>query len=240
MKARRALTFPCGVVSRSLRAGNTFTKTGRGSRLCPTPAYQTGLDEETLQRALRALNSFSSHFENVSDTSGGIDSVGPPTAAARRAAGAWPSPENLVERIIAALEDAPEDDARSDDQRSKLKQLALGIRSVGYQVAIGAGDRLRQRHRATSPTGAQYATIALREGDGSLWRRDLLMVGPPTEIEPSRELVVRLLRTNHHPTYVAGRCHASGFRRPRRTSSSSSWSRSKCWIDRPFCRNLAD
>lgn len=43
-----------------------------------------------------------------------------------------------MERLVTALEDAAADDGRPDEQRSKLKQLAVGVRSVGYQVAIGA------------------------------------------------------------------------------------------------------
>jgi hypothetical protein len=100
--------------------------------------HETGIDEETLQRALRALNSSPSYFDDVSENQNGIDAVGPPTAAARRAVGAWPSPENVVERIIVALEQAGEDDAQPDEQRGRFKQLALGIRSFGYQVAINA------------------------------------------------------------------------------------------------------
>lgn len=64
--------------------------------------------------------------------------IGAPTADALRVAGAWPSPETMVERLVTALEDAAADDGRPDEQRSKLKQLAVGVRSVGYQVAIGA------------------------------------------------------------------------------------------------------
>lgn len=99
---------------------------------------KTGLAEEVVQRALRALKSSPSYFDDVSEHQRGIDAVGPPTAAARRAVGAWPSPENVVERIVAALEQAAEDDARPDEQRGKFKQLALGISSFGYQVAINA------------------------------------------------------------------------------------------------------
>jgi hypothetical protein len=98
----------------------------------------TGFDGETVQRALRALSSYPSHFEKVLETSAGIDSVGPPTAEARRAAGAWPSPENLLERLIAALQYAAKDETREPEERSKLKQAASVLGSLATQLAINA------------------------------------------------------------------------------------------------------
>ena len=48
----------------------------------------------------------------------------PPAGDALCVAGAWPSPENLLERLIAALENAANDDTREPEERSKLKQAA--------------------------------------------------------------------------------------------------------------------
>ena len=56
---------------------------------------KTGLDEYAVQRALRKLNTTPSFFEKVTDSSGGIIAVGPPTGEALRFAGAWSSPEQL-------------------------------------------------------------------------------------------------------------------------------------------------
>ncbi|UQX10100.1 hypothetical protein [Candidatus Mycobacterium methanotrophicum] len=53
-------------------------------------------------------------------------------------AGQWPTPENMLERLIAALEAAGEDESVAEPERSKLKQVALGLRGAAYQVAIGA------------------------------------------------------------------------------------------------------
>ena len=64
--------------------------------------------------------------------------VGPPTGKALRVAGAWPSPENLLERLIAALESAADDEMRAPDERSKLKQAAAWLASFGSQIAISA------------------------------------------------------------------------------------------------------
>lgn len=100
---------------------------------------RTGFDEDTVQRALRKLDTRPSFLDDVTGSAQGtIVYVGAPTHEALRVAGAWPSPDNVLERLIAALEEAADDEDRPDDQRSKLKQLALGIRSVGYQIAVGA------------------------------------------------------------------------------------------------------
>ena len=100
---------------------------------------RTDLDTETVQRALRRLNSEPSFFEKVVDASGGqIIMVGPPTAYALRVAGAWPSPERLLQRLIGALEAAADDDTRDDGERSKFRQVAAYLGSFATEVAIGA------------------------------------------------------------------------------------------------------
>jgi hypothetical protein len=100
---------------------------------------RTGLDHDTVQRALRRLNSQPSSFEKVVEASGGeVIMVGPPTADALRVAGAWPSPEMLLRRLINALETAADDDARDPEERSKLRLAATYLGSFATQVAIGA------------------------------------------------------------------------------------------------------
>ena len=64
--------------------------------------------------------------------------VGPPTGDALRVAGAWPSRENLLERLITALESAADDELREPDERNKLKQAATWLASFGSQIAISA------------------------------------------------------------------------------------------------------
>ena len=99
----------------------------------------TGFDKDTVQRALRALNTHPSHFEKVTAAFGGeIVAVGPPTGSALRVAGAWPSPENLLERLIAALQDAAKDETREPEERSKLKQAASVLGSLATQLAVNA------------------------------------------------------------------------------------------------------
>ena len=99
---------------------------------------ECGLDEETVQRALRALNR-EPYFEKVTESfGGGIMLVGAPTADALRAAGQWPTPEAQLERMIAALEAAADDEGRDDAERSRFRQAILTLRGAAYQVAIGA------------------------------------------------------------------------------------------------------
>jgi hypothetical protein len=114
---------------------------GSGTYLTRATAIErhTGLDRETVQRALRRLHSQPSFFEKVVEASGGqIIMVGPATADALRVAGAWPSPEQLLQRLVSALETAADDDARAPDERSKFRQAAAYLGSFATQVAIGA------------------------------------------------------------------------------------------------------
>jgi hypothetical protein len=68
----------------------------------------------------------------------GYLAVGAPTSNALRGAGAWPTPENLLERLITALEQAGDDQTRPDEERSKLQSAAAWLGSFASQVAIGA------------------------------------------------------------------------------------------------------
>jgi hypothetical protein len=77
---------------------------------------------------------------------GDILFVGKPTSHALRVAGQWPSPETLLDRLVAALENAVDDETRVPEERGKLKQVALGLRGAAGQIAIsalgGAGGNL--------------------------------------------------------------------------------------------------
>lgn len=98
----------------------------------------TGFDHDTVQRALRLLYR-EPYFEKGTTASGGeIIFVGPPTGAALRVAGQWPSPEAQLERLIAALEAAAEDEARPEQERSRFREVALWLGGAASQVAIGA------------------------------------------------------------------------------------------------------
>jgi hypothetical protein len=97
-----------------------------------------GFDQDTVQRALRALYR-EPYFEKGMDTwGGGMLAVGAPTAAALRVAGQWPSPEVQLGRLIDALQVAADDDSRPDEERGRFKQAALWLGGAASQIAIGA------------------------------------------------------------------------------------------------------
>jgi len=99
---------------------------------------ETGFDKPTTQRALQML--YTEPFFDKGDERGigNYVAAGKPTGAALRLAGAWPTPENMLDRLIAALEAAGDDETVAEPERSKLNQIALGLRGAAYQVAIGA------------------------------------------------------------------------------------------------------
>jgi hypothetical protein len=64
-----------------------------------------------------------------------IDWATDPTGHARRSVGAWPTPESLAERLIAALDSAA-DDEQEPEKKSKLKQASRAIGGVGRDVLV--------------------------------------------------------------------------------------------------------
>lgn len=113
-----------------------FEENGRGPRASDIAA-RTGFDEKTVQRGLRALYP-EPYFEEGLEARRQIVLVGTPTGDALRVAGQWPSPEAQLERLIGALEAAADDESRQPEERSRFKQIALSLRGVAYQIAIGA------------------------------------------------------------------------------------------------------
>ncbi|WP_237158298.1 hypothetical protein [Mycobacteroides franklinii] len=92
-----------------------------------------------MRRAIRALDTDPSYFDEVTGSFGGqIVGVGRPTSAALRVAGAWPSPEGLLERLVQALEAAADDQDRDPDEQGKLRNAATWLGSFASQVAISA------------------------------------------------------------------------------------------------------
>lgn len=118
---------------------DAYEETGQYVTRPSTIEAATGLDPDSVQRALRRLDTQPSFFEKVDAAWGGrIIGVGRPTRHALQVAGAWPAPEQLLERLVAALESAADDDERAPAERSKFKQAATYLGSVASQVAIGA------------------------------------------------------------------------------------------------------
>jgi hypothetical protein len=98
-------------------------------------AARLRIDEETVQRSLDAL---SPYFVGGLRGDDKVASTGRPTSEARRAVGAWPSPEAQLERLIAALEAAENDESLDEEERSRFNQIVLTLRGAAWKVAIGA------------------------------------------------------------------------------------------------------
>lgn len=101
----------------------------------------TGLSEEDVQRALRALASDNliKHGPVLAD--GSITLVTGVSGRARRAVGAWPTPETAADRMIAALEQIA---ANTDDEdtRSRVRKILEGLGGSGRQIAVGVGTAI--------------------------------------------------------------------------------------------------
>lgn len=105
-----------------------------------------GFDADTVQQALRALCREPFFDEGANTWSGKILGVGPPTSAALRVAGQWPSPEVQLERLIAAFEAVAADESQPEDERSRAEKVGRWLTGALSQVAInalgGAGGKL--------------------------------------------------------------------------------------------------
>lgn len=100
----------------------------------------TGFEADTVQAALRALGSedppFVTKLERV--MTGDIIFIGAPTGHARRAVGAWPTPESIADRLVSALDEAAE---REPDPERKgwLRKTAAYLGSAGRDLAVEIG-----------------------------------------------------------------------------------------------------
>lgn len=123
-----------------LKAAVDIFETGDDDNIEPDEiARRTGFDVDDVQRALRVLykHPYLDPDSGMSDASGQVLFVGEPTGDGLRAAGNWPTPEGIVDRLIAALETAAEDETRSADDRGLLSKAALTMRGAAYQLLIG-------------------------------------------------------------------------------------------------------
>jgi hypothetical protein len=97
---------------------------------------RSGFDEATVRKALRMLNR-QPYFEDAQVIANGeIWMVGAPTAEALRVVGQWPSPEVLLNRLIAELQRAAEDEGLPDEERTKLRQTAAFLGTAAWQLAL--------------------------------------------------------------------------------------------------------
>lgn len=112
-----------------------YDQTGRNPSAAELEAA-CGFDRDTVQRALRALYREPFFEEGMTDWSGNILAVGPPTSASLRVAGQWPSPEVQLDRLIAALLAAADDEERPEEERGRFKQAALWLGGAASQIPL--------------------------------------------------------------------------------------------------------
>ncbi|MEV6695234.1 hypothetical protein AB0M35_27550 [Micromonospora sp. NPDC051196] len=98
---------------------------------------RTGFDEETVQKALRALKPANPPYvTSMKEMSGGfIVFVGAPTPEARRAVGLWPTADGLADNLIMAMSQAA-DQEPDEEKRGRLKTAASWFGNAGRNVLV--------------------------------------------------------------------------------------------------------
>jgi hypothetical protein len=102
----------------------------------------TGLSADDVNRALRALASARPPLIEgieIGEATYPIILTGV-TERARREVGAWPSPEGLADRVIAAMEQAAEDEPDAE-KRGKLRQLASLLGDMGRDILVDVASK---------------------------------------------------------------------------------------------------
>ncbi|GAA1691942.1 hypothetical protein GCM10009745_41660 [Kribbella yunnanensis] len=94
-----------------------------------------GVPESDVQKALRALQHNDPPYITKLSKQGNGDVylVGAPTGHARRTVGAWPTPDALADRIIAALNEAA-DNEPDEVKKGKLRRAAEAVAGVGRDI----------------------------------------------------------------------------------------------------------
>lgn len=97
-------------------------------------AGATGFSKDDVARGLNALDGeYLSLRKAMSGGDPGPWRVMAITAEARRAVGQWPTPENVADRLLAALEQAA-DEATDEERKSRLRRAAESMRNLGRDV----------------------------------------------------------------------------------------------------------
>lgn len=101
-------------------------------------AAATGLDVDDVVRATYALESAGllTMQQRTMGGNGGQWRVRAVSGEARRLVGAWPTPDGLAERIVAALEDAAQN-APTEEERGRARKILDGATGVGKGVLTG-------------------------------------------------------------------------------------------------------
>lgn len=98
---------------------------------------RTGFDQSTVQRALKALAG--EHPPFFTKTEGSLQLpyifVAGVTGHARRTVGAWPSPENMVDRLVEQMRLAAEE-SEDEETSNRLRRTAAWFGGVGRDLMV--------------------------------------------------------------------------------------------------------
>lgn len=97
-------------------------------------AKRTGFDVRDVAKAMDAMDG--AYFRVQRYMSGGDPSpwhVSEFTPKARRAVGQWPTPENVADRLLAALEQAASETA-DEEERGRFRRAADSLKGLGRDV----------------------------------------------------------------------------------------------------------
>lgn len=128
-----------------------YEETGGPSRFDPL-VEATGLPEDDVKRALRALESEQPPFlEKVQKAMGGAYMlVGVPTGHARRAVGAWPTAEALATRLVAGIE-AAADQVDDEEKKGWLEKTAAYLGNAGRDIAVDIAATAINKQTGSAP-----------------------------------------------------------------------------------------
>ena len=102
---------------------------------------ETGFDEVTVQHALKALVGIYLVPFDGQPGSGRIQFLRGVTPAARRAVGAWPTPDSLVDQLLVALrERAGEEDVPATEEQSRAREILKAISAGGRDVLVSVAS----------------------------------------------------------------------------------------------------
>lgn len=106
----------------------------------PELAERTGLDVESVRRAIIALAHEDPPFFTYSDFSAlngptDLRVIRNVTGHARRTVGAWPTPEMLADRLIAGIEQAA-NETDNEEEASRLRRTGQWFGAAGRDVLV--------------------------------------------------------------------------------------------------------
>jgi len=101
---------------------------------------EVGLDVQQMRAGMDALAGASPPYLTLRLTMSGPDVVGgyvqSVSERARRELGAWPSGEDVINRLVAALEEQAANSANEPEKQSRLRAAAVVVGGIARDVAV--------------------------------------------------------------------------------------------------------